>query len=162
MRLASQCAAGVVIDTNVLAHSENPGNASHPSAFAVVEWIRDHATMTLVLDDQGKAKPNLVTSLLFAEYRNTLQPLGFALTVVGALLSSGRVDFADRPDQSTRRTIRELVPQNSKDQAVLGAACGCVDRTLVSNDYTDFPDDVRDACRSRLNVEVFDSDEAAA
>lgn len=162
MKVASHCAVGVVIDTNVMAHAENSSNVNHLTAFAVVTWLRDHASMLLILDDQGKAKPDPSTSVLYSEYRSTLDPQGFALTLVTALLAGGRVDFAERPDRRTREAIAGLVPRNKPDRAVLGAACGCDDRTLVSNDYVDFPHEVREQCRTQFSVEIIDSDEAAA
>lgn len=162
MRLAARCGEGVVIDTNVMAHADNAGDARHPSSFAVAAWLRDHPTVLLVLDDQGKKKPDPATSVLFSEYRETLSPQGFALTLIMTLLASGRVAFAERPDRETRESIAALVPRNKPDRAVLGAACGCADHTLVSNDYDDFPDAVRDRCAEELGVEILDSAEAAA
>lgn len=162
MIVKSRCRAGLVVDTNVMAHADHKGTANHDSALVLLTWLRDHESIHLVLDDQGKAAPDLSTSVLATEYRATLSPQGFALNLFAALLGSKRVAFADRPDYTTRRCIAKLVPGNTADRAVLGAATGCQDKLLVSNDFGDFPHDVRDACRDELGVDVMDSDQAVA
>ncbi|MFK4483636.1 hypothetical protein [Curtobacterium sp. AB7] len=161
MQLAELCDKDVVLDTNVLSHAENAGSSFQETAFAVLEWLRN-ADARWVLDDQGKDAPNPHTSLLFQEYRATLSPQSPALRMLIEFLSFQRVIFAARPGKELRDSIRELVPRNVKDRAVLGAACGSENRVLVSNDMTDFSTGVRDAVWDQFEVNIVTSDEAAA
>lgn len=159
MPLIDLCTVDVIIDTNVLSHAENSGASQQVSALEVLTSMRA-STVLWVLDDQGKAAPDPATSLLFQEYRATLNPQGIAMTLLVECLSYGRIAFAPRPDQATRNFIRKLIPRNNNDRVVLGAAHGSSDRVLVSNDLSDFSLDVRDEARDSLKVTIVTSDEA--
>lgn len=161
MRVASECAVDVVLDTNVLSHADNGNAAEHATALAVLGWM-DDSEVTWVLDDQGKNAPDPQTSVLYAEYRATLAPQGFAISVFIRCLGFGRVAFSPRPDREMRAKLRALVPANVKDQAVLGAAVGSTNKVLVSNDLRDFSPAVRATADSALDVLILDSGEAAA
>ena len=157
MKLASACQTDVVIDTNVFSHADNPAAPLARDSLDVLMWLQ-LADVLLVLDNTGKGNPaGPSTSLLATEYQNTLSPQGFALTLITSLLSTGRCKFVKRPAQATAATIRSLVPNNSRDRAVLGAACGAQDGVLVSNDYQDFTIAVRTAASTSLAVAIVDS-----
>lgn len=161
MRISDRCLRDVVVDTNILSHSDNAGSTYQESAIGVLSWIRS-SSVTWMLDDQGQTAPDPSTSLLYAEYRRTLSQQGAAMILFAACLQNGRVRFAPRPTEAVRRQIRSLIPRNTGDRAVLGAACGTQDRTLVSNDLTDFSDAVRDSVEEKFGVWVCTSDEAVA
>ncbi|WP_371405246.1 hypothetical protein OHA10_06440 [Kribbella sp. NBC_00662] len=154
----------VVVDANVLAHSDNANSFYYVDALELIDWIVEQGgAVKWAMDDNGKTAPAIETSTIYAEYIGTVSPQCPALLIFQNLLSqSGRVCFADRPDQSLRNTIRKLVPRNKKDQVVLGAACGSGSRWLVSGDLNDFPDDLRDECEDLLNVRITDCSERAA
>jgi hypothetical protein len=118
--------------------------------------------LTWILDDNGKAAPDKHTSLLYAEYNQTLSPQGFPLTLFQFCLANGRVAFAKRPDQGVREAITRLIPRNKKDRVVLGAACGSADRVLVSNDNDDFSQTARREAYDLLQVVILDTAEASA
>ena len=158
MNLRASCDVDVVIDTNVLSHSDNANAPMHASAMDVIMWLRA-SSLQLVLDDQGKTAPDPSTSVLYAEYRRTLAPQGFAITVFMSLLSTGRVSFSRRPAKADRDTIRRLVPRNTRDQAVLGAAIGSTNKVLVSNDDDDFDNSAREAADTEWGVSIVSSDE---
>jgi hypothetical protein len=82
------------------------------------------------------------------------------MTVFANCLSRGRIRFAPRPGRETQRRLRKLVPSNTRDRAVLGAAVGCADRLLVSNDYSDFDHEVREDCHHGLGIQILDTDQA--
>ena len=162
MRIITECPTDVVLDTNALSHAEQPSKATHQSSLRLIEWLRDESDVRWILDDQGKNAPDPTTSLLASEYWATLKPGGASLNVFTAYLGSGRVGFAPRPNSSVRKVIQTLVPRNKKDRAVLGAAVGSADRVLISNDYDDFPSNIRERCLGDLCVQVLDTDEAVA
>jgi hypothetical protein len=144
----------IAVDTCVLAHACQARFVYAESAVALLDRIRVREDLMWVLDDNGKAAPAVETSLLWAEYNQTLGPQSFPLILVASLLRSGRVFFARRPGQSLRGSIRRLVPGNQRDQVVLGAAAGSSDKVLATNDFDDFPDSVRAEIRSQLGIAI--------
>ena len=159
VRLGEVCSRDVVIDTCVFAHSCQPESRFGRESVELLRWIREHDEVQLALDNTGKDAPNLNTSVLYKEYRDTLPPQSAALVLFSALLASGRVVFSSRPPESDRRVIRSLVPKNKRDQAVLGAAVTSADHLLVSNDERDFNDEVRTRAQRSLRVRIVRSDE---
>lgn len=156
MKLDVRCTRDIVIDTNVLSHAGNSGVSEHGSSLKVVDWMR-RASVIWVLDDQGKNAPDPQTSVLYKEYLDNLQPQSFALQVFMQCLTGQRVRFARRPGRADQEMLRKLIPKNNSDRAVLGAALGSLDRLLVSNDRSDFPDSVRKEVKRYWKVEVLAS-----
>lgn len=154
----SRCRTDITIDTCVLAHACNRNVSYYPSAVALLTALQE-GDLEWVLDDNGKAAPAVETSLLYAEYRQTLSPQSLPLVLLASFLSFGRVHFAPRPDQALREAIRRLVPRNRRDQVVLGAAATSHDRVLVTNDSSDFPDDIRERAAVEIGVGIFESSE---
>ncbi|WP_457029468.1 hypothetical protein [Kitasatospora sp. P5_F3] len=153
------CATDFVIDTNVLAHSCRDDYPLYDSAFALVAWIAEQKGAAWVLDDNGKKAPAIETSTLYAEYLATLPPQSLPLILLARYMRFGMVGFSPRPDQKLREGIRLLIPRNKKDQVVLGAAAGSVDRVLFSNDEDDFSYDVRQEVAESIDVLILSSDE---
>ncbi len=164
MLIHSLCeGSDVTLDTNVLVHASRPSAREHESGLAVLEWLRQaDPSTTWVLDDTGKKAPDAVTSVLYMEYLKHVPKQGLAFVLLSHFLRQGRVTWAPRPDERQRNLIRQLVPANKKDQAVLGAACSSKSQVLVTNDRTDFSDSTRANIRKSLKVRVLDSHEAAA
>lgn len=164
MLIEGKCAGrDITLDTNILVHSVSPKDGRQSDALALLDWLRNCPSQTRwVLDDQGKAAPDPMTSVLYKEYRDRLQPQSAPLILLGAFLQRGRVTFAPRPDAQLRKKLRLLVPRNIADQAVLGAATASQSQFLVSNDFSDFPDRVRKAARKDLGVTVVSGQEAVA
>lgn len=160
MRADDECRHDVVLDTNVLAHANNPNISYQSGALAVLQWVAE-TTVRWVLDDQGKSAPDPNTSVMYAEYIRTLPPQGVSLALFIECLANGRVDFAPRPNRDIRQVLRSIIPRNTRDQAVLGAACGSSDRVLISNDFDDFNGAARRRVSQELGVTVLDSDEAS-
>lgn len=154
-QISEHCSVDVVVDTNVLAHADDPKKATSQASQQLLLFIKE-SELKWVLDDQGKKAPNPETSLLHAEYRNTIVEMGFSATVFAFLLRTNRVIFAPRPGEQVRKAIRKLVPANKGDQAVLGAAVGSTDGVLVSNDFGDFTAAVRTSVLKELSVTVVD------
>lgn len=148
-----------VIDTCVLAHACQDTYPLHESALALVEWLRRQSAAKWVLDDNGKKAPAIETSTLYAEYHATLPPQSLPLILLARYMQFGLVNFSPRPNQQLRNLIRDLVPRNRKDQVILGAAAGCQDKVLLSNDEDDFPPDVRVSAASKIGVKIICSDQ---
>lgn len=144
----------VVVDTNVLAHSANQNTSFHADALDFLAWLGEEYDLHWAMDDNGKAAPVLGTSLLWAEYQETLAPNATALLIFSQLLQTGRVCFSDRPSQQQRERIRTLVPRNKKDRVVLGAAVNSGSKWLVTNDEDDFSPETREACFKDFEVHI--------
>lgn len=160
--LSTICSSDIVVDTDVLCHSCNPGVPQHSASLSVVEWLEESETVRWVLDDQGKAQPELSTSVLASQYQATLPPQSFAMVVFMHFLASGRIAFSDRPSRRDRERIQRLVPRNKTDQAVMGAALGSVDKVLISNDTDDFSPEVRSDAKATLGILILEAIEVAA
>jgi hypothetical protein len=153
----------VVIDTNVLAHSHLKRDPNHPDAVAFVSWVANEEDLLWVFDDHGGVAPEFDTSVLLSEYHETLSKQSSAyLLFLNVILRTERYCWANRPGQHTRELIRKMVPRNKRDRAILGGAVGCGNHWLVSNDYDDFTDDVRDECLDRFGVQVTHCSERVA
>lgn len=153
----------VTVDTNVLAHASNSANSNSSACLEVIGWLRSSSgDARIVLDDNGKAAPDLSTSVLYKEYSERLPPQSVGQILVTHLLLNGRYYFAARPDRATMTVLRRLVARNTSDCAIAGAACGSSSRFLVSNDFQDFTPLVRSRLRASLGLEVVSSLEAIA
>lgn len=157
--LTDICSDDFVIDTCVLAHSCQGSYPLHASSLALVEWIMGQSKAKWTLDDNGKKAPAVETSVLYAEYQATLPPQSLPLILLARYLQFGLVNFSSRPNQQIRNSVRDLIPRNKKDQVVLGATAGSVNKILVSNDEDDFPYDVRITAEAALGVTILSSDE---
>ena len=160
MRVSDECATDLVIDTNILVHASNGNGPYHKSSIQIVDWLRD-SDVSIVLDDTGKAKPDPSTSVLYSEYRRHLTPTTLGWIVVSHLMRTGRASFVARPNQAAKKSIEQILPRNKQDRAVLGAAHSSVDKLLLTNDWDDFDQAARKACRKDLRVSVLDSFDAS-
>ncbi|NMH97963.1 hypothetical protein [Pseudonocardia acidicola] len=162
--LKDKCRRDIVIDTNVLVHAAGGGGAAEEkdSSLAILAWLSETTEVLWVLDDQGKRAPDLSTSVLASEYNSSLPPQSIGLALLTSFLLSNRVSFSPRPSQADAKVIRRLVPNNTRDRAVLGAAIGAQDKVLVSNDYADFSVDVREQAKENFGASIHDSTELAA
>ena len=113
----------------------------------------------LVLDDTGKSKPNPSTSRLYAEYDELIPAETVPRIVLEALLATGRVAFVERPARALAKEIEKKLVSNKPDRAVAGAACMSQDRTLITNDWDDFTEDVRKWLHKKNQVTCHDSNE---
>ncbi|MBM4477216.1 hypothetical protein GS456_25460 [Rhodococcus hoagii] len=146
-----------VFDTCALAHAVNDANPYKESSLKMIESLLNDSSLKLVLDDNGKSAPDTQTSLLFHEYHQTLPPQSLPLIMVTTLLQFQRVTFSTRPKEAARKEIRKLIPKNKKDQTILGAASTSESKTLVTNDFDDFPTRVRDQISKTFGVSVISS-----
>lgn len=144
----------VVIDTNVLKACENDAISFNPEALDFLAWFTAEEDLCWAMDDNGKKRPLLDTSVLWSEYHTTLDPVGTAMLLFAQLSARQRVVFSDRPSESVRNKIAKLIPRNKKDRAVLGAATTACSRWLVSEDDDDFPMDVRDKALDLFGVQI--------
>lgn len=149
----------VTIDTCVLVHACNREVAKHASCLDLLLTLREDTRLRWVLDDNGKAAPAIETSLLYAEYHESLSPQSVPLVLLASFLAFERVTFAPRPNRVVREKIQRLIPKNHRDRVVLGAAAMSRGHVLVTNDFKDFSPRVRNEAKSDLDVRIVDSDE---
>lgn len=152
----------VVVDTNVLAHSENGASVHRATCLEFILWLVDDPQRLWVLDDTGKARPAVETSVLWAEYNETLSSTSTSMLLFQQLLASERVCFAARPKRDLRELIQDIIPRNQRDRAILGAACGSGSRWLVTHDDDDFDAPARLRCQRELAVQVTDTEARSA
>ena len=152
----------VVVDTNVLGHSDNDGSTRQGECLDFLIWLSGEEDRFWTMDDNGKQAPVLDTSLLWAEYNDTLSPVGTAMLLFQQMLGLERVCFASRPDQGLRQRLQRSIPNNKRDRVILGAACTSATKWLVTCDESDFTIKVREEYWSDLGVRVTDPLERAS
>jgi hypothetical protein len=154
--------ADIVVDTNVFVHANNPENSysDESKAFAHTLLAADTA---LCLDEGFAADEARNRSRIAAEYWQHLSPGMLGHEVIQTLAAARRVRTVELPtDQNDKRTIRRLVPRDATDRAFLGTAIRSDDRVLVSHDFDDFSDDVRDEAEAEWHMRFVEALGASA
>ena len=150
----------VVVDTNVLAHAENPNDAWFEASRGFFSALLA-SNVRWCLDEGFSPVESQNRSRIYSEYRATVLPVDLGMQVLAHLAGTGRVQLVPRPSSAVRQQIRRLVPRNTRDRVFIEVAYGCVDRLLVSHDYADFHDHCRSALRTSLAVDVIDAGSCA-
>ena len=146
----------VVVDTNILAHSGNPSNASFDAArHFLLDLLRSSTAWCMdpgfsLIESQNRSR-------ILSEYLATVPPTDLGLQVLARLAATGRITIVDRPTRSVRGQIRRLVPGNPGDRVFVEVAYGSTDHVLVSHDESDFHPECRAQLRERLGVIVLDA-----
>jgi hypothetical protein len=151
----------VVVDANVLGHSANVNSDYFDSALKIVLALLE-SDDSIALDDTGKQAPALRTSHMYREYEECLPPGALARELLRVLANGGRINFYLRPARDIWKACQKLIPRNAVDAIVLGVGVACPAHLVVSNDYQDFPHDVRREAHRKLGVLVRDSDQHVA
>lgn len=148
----------VVVDTNVFEQCASPVSAPAREAKAFLQSLLDVETH-LVVDDVFSLEPAVNRSLIVHEYLDRLRKPGhFGLVVLTTLAGRGRIDIkrASLPPAKRRRLVR-LVPKDARDRTFVETATAATSRVLVSHDFDDFSDDVRDCLEVEFAVCVIDA-----
>lgn len=146
----------VVVDTNVLAHADNPGHAFFESSREFFSALLEAET-AWCLDEGFHPLESGNLSRVYSEYRATVLPIGLGLQVLAHLAATGRIRLVSRANSRVRGQIRRIVPHNTVDRLFVELAYGSTEHVLVSHDYSDFHEDCRTVLLARLGVEIVDA-----
>ncbi|MCL1928989.1 MAG: hypothetical protein FWG07_09410 [Treponema sp.] len=156
----------IVIDTNVLLHSNNRNDVHYHSANETLKLVL-HNDLFLCVDDIFDIDKTKNTSIIGHEYNTHVIPGTSAICFI--------------LDRVTKRKIRPIITKNYKnvklklskmikkgevknrhDVTFVIVAYGSQDKMLVSNDYDDFNKENRKYISNKFQVSILDSDEYAA
>jgi len=154
----------IVMDTNVMAQggNENPegmGELSRASRELFTKLI--DADTIWCLDQGFSLDPAENHSQIMTEYLAKAPPGALGMAVLSELAASGRVSGLQRPDLSIRRVIRQLVWDQS-DWRFAEIAHSSAEKTLVTHDRTNFPEQCKRQLKRRIGVVVVEASDAVA
>lgn len=149
----------LVIDTNVLVHTQNPECQYFSPAVDFVGKIISSNTY-LCVDNGFDLDESRNRSLVCHEYLKHLvfgSP-GYSLIVAAA--SNGRISEVDRrAPRAIAKKIDRLLPNNKHDRTFANIAFNSLCKYLITHDFTDFSEDCRQELDSELGVFVRTAEE---
>lgn len=146
----------LVIDTNVLVHSQNPQEPRHPDSVALLQALLD-STALLCVDEGFACDPGANRSHIGSEYLNHLRAGSLALTVVTRLAQTNRIrQLARTAPPPTKKRVNQMIA-NRRDRIFLSVAFNSGERILASHDYTDFQVSKRGAIEKELGVHIIEA-----
>jgi hypothetical protein len=147
----------VVIDTNVLAHADNPNESRQAASIAMIEGLLPAHTMVAIDEglslDEGQNK-----SRIWAEYKSKIPPTcALASYFLQQILSTERLqETPAKVDVAVAKKINQMIAKAS-DRVFLRVAINTAEKLLVSHDFNDFAESKRADIRKRMNVTVCDA-----
>jgi hypothetical protein len=135
----------VVVDANVLAHTQNPRETHHRDAVTFCEAL-DACSTELFVDTGQK---------IAQEYLTNLSPGSVGFATLANLAAAGRLkEISDTVPRNDHQRIFKLVPGNARDRTYVRVAYNTSERVLTSNDLDDFDPRTRKGLLSAVGVTV--------
>lgn len=153
--------ADLVVDTNVLVHSQNPRETRFADAVRLLQLVLA-CDAVLCLDEGFDTEPSRNRSMIAGEYLQNLQFGSVALAFVTQMAQTLRIkQLPRRPSLAQSRRINQLL-RNRTDRTFLSVAINSTHRVLVSHDFVDFQPAKRRTIRRELEVAVIEASECCA
>jgi predicted nucleic acid-binding protein len=153
----------IVIDTNVLLHTNNEENNYWQSANETLNLIlrRD---IYICVDDVFNIDESKNTSVIGHEYLTHIRHGTYAYYFLMDRLINEKITQIFKKDhinikRELSRMIKKGEIKNRHDITFVIVAYGSQDKTLISNDYDDFNKENRKYISRKFQVSVLDSDE---
>ena len=143
----------IVIDTNVLVHSQNPQEPRCALSRVFLERLRD-STSKLAVDEGFSLDRAQNNSFIGYEYIENLSFGSLAFSIVVKMASSKRIDFVPkRAPEREQRIINQHI-RKKVDRVFVGVAYNSQEHMLVSHDFEDFQEAKRQYFRREINVNI--------
>lgn len=141
----------LVVDSNVLSHAQNPGNANFEDAGILLEKLAASSTM-LCMDGRFTIGVGN-SSLIGQEYLDNVGFGGVAFATLQFLMQTDRIKVVSvKVPLGEKKIVDSLVPNNKRDRTFVKVAFNSDEQRLVSHDFEDFTESVRTKIRARLGV----------
>lgn len=138
----------IVIDTNIFMHSVN---AQFPGQAETAEFLGKvlDGTVFLCIDEGFDLDEAKNRSKIGSEYFDKVRFVDFAWHVIATMGKQGRiVKVTSKVAAACAKTIRRNV-YDKTDRVFVQVSCNSRSKSLVSHDFTHFPDHVRaELCRA--------------
>jgi predicted nucleic acid-binding protein len=153
----------IVVDTNVLVHTNNTNTHYNVSAIKTLRHIKQF-DMYICVDDVFNIDESKNTSIIVHEYIKHIRIGTFAYTFLLERILTRKISQIRKKDFSCikRKLNRKIIDKkmtNTHDIAFVIAAYGSNTKILVSNDYADFNELIREYVFNEFSVSILDSDE---
>lgn len=146
----------IVIDTNVLLHSQNPNEQRFVDSNKLIIKILN-ATTDLCVDEGFNDIEANNRSFIGAEYLNNINPGSTVFSFIVELGHQGRIkQLKRRASNLIHNKINQLI-RNRTDRVFLNVAYNSIDRILVSHDFKDFQVLKRQKIKSELSIHVLEA-----
>jgi len=150
----------IVIDSNVLAHADNPTDGNHESSTELLRVLL--ASETLLCVDREFAFAHGNTSLIGQEYLETVGFGGTGYATLLTLMATSRIKSVPmRLPRDEAKIIEALIrPSKPRDRTFVRVAANSDERTFVSHDWEDFTASVRRDLKRRLAIDTLEASDA--
>jgi hypothetical protein len=153
----------IVVDTNVLVHTNNANTHYNGSAIKTLYRIKQF-DMYICVDDVFNIDESKNTSIIGHEYIKHIRTGTFAYAFLLERILTGKISQIRKKDFSNvkRKLNRKIINKemtNTHDIAFVIVAYGSNNKILVSNDYDDFNELIREYILNEFSVSILDSDE---
>jgi hypothetical protein len=151
----------IVIDTNVLAHSQNPNEVRYQECCEMLNKLLQCSTVVAVDEGFSLNRANN-RSHIGHEYLENLSHGSLAFSVLSKLAVSKRVKFLPkRAPRREQRIINQSV-RNRFDRAFLGVAFNSTEGIFVSHDFQDFQPHKRSFILRELAIDICEAQNSLA
>jgi hypothetical protein len=153
----------IVIDTNVLVHTNNENNHFNKSAVSTLTIVRNRE-LSICVDDVFNIDESKNTSIIGHEYIKHIRQgtLAYAF-LLDRILKRKIVQIVKKDYNKVKQKLNRKIIHGDMnkphDIAFVIVAYGSNDKLLISNDYGDFTDDIRQYVADSFSVSILDSDE---
>ena len=149
----------IVIDTNVLVHSNNPNEQRYEDCCTLLEDLLDSSTK-LGVDEGFSINQSDNRSYIGSEYINNINHGSLAFSVLSTLAASKRILFyPKRASRNEQRIINQTI-RNRVDRVFLGVSFNSEEKIFVSHDYEDFQEPKRVFISKEIDVEIIEARES--
>jgi len=148
----------IVLDTNVLLHTNNKNNEYYESANICLNLILER-DLSLCFDDVFNPVESKNTSVIGSEYFGKIQNGTFAYVFLMDRLIKGKYVQVIKKNYNKAKIELNKIIKNRHDISFVITAFGSQGKLLISNDYTDFKQNTRKYISKKFQVSILDSDE---
>jgi|WetSurMetagenome_2_1015567.scaffolds.fasta_scaffold307779_2 hypothetical protein len=146
----------IVIDTNIFEHANNKKIKQYYSSNNFLKQINIDGT-TLCVDEGFSDKECENRSRIMSEYYSRLAPGTAGYNYLMQIVQNGKVmPILNSEILKYKRPLAKKI-RDRIDLVFLCAAIICADKTLVTNDYCDFPQKMRDYIGAYYKVKLISS-----
>lgn len=145
---------GIVIDTNVLEHADNPDEMRQLHCIELIEYISATENIILHVDEGFDTDEARNRSRIGSEYWERLPQGSIGHTFLLLLFSTDRIDFLSKVVPSgISNKIRQKVHDIS-DVVFAKVTYNSDDKVLISHDFKHFPPKSREFLLEQIGIEV--------
>jgi hypothetical protein len=153
----------IVIDTNVLLHSENKEISYYQSANETLKLVLQR-DLYICVDDVFSIDESRNTSVIGHEYFTHIRHGTYAYYFLLDRLNNNKIKpIIKKNHVNVKRELSKMIKKgeikNRHDITFIIVAYGSEDKIFVSNDYEDFNKENRKYISKKFQVSIFDSGE---